>query len=94
MLAAVAELIFRCKTTDGVCEKRVNPNDAEHVNVSRLFGRRSLTHDLQLAGMGLMEVPCELFRLTSVKRLWLHDNMLCSLPSEIAHLATLETLNV
>ncbi len=41
-----------------------------------------------------MEVPCELFRLTSVKRLWLNNNNLCSLPSEISQLATLERLNV
>jgi Leucine-rich repeat (LRR) protein len=44
--------------------------------------------------MGLTEVPCELFRMKSVKHLWLYNNKLCSLPSEIAHLATLVELNV
>jgi leucine-rich repeat protein SHOC2 len=44
--------------------------------------------------MGLTELPSELFRLTSVKRLWLNYNQLCSLPSEIAHLTMLERLFV
>jgi Leucine-rich repeat (LRR) protein len=44
--------------------------------------------------MGLTEVPCELFRKKNVKTLWLNDNNLCSLPSEIAHLPTLEGLYV
>jgi Leucine-rich repeat (LRR) protein len=42
--------------------------------------------------MGLTEVPSELFRKKNVKELYVHDNFLCSLPSEIAHLATLEEL--
>jgi hypothetical protein len=45
-------------------------------------------------GMGLTEVPCELFRMKNLKKLWLSSNKLCSLPSEIAHLATLEVLYV
>jgi Leucine-rich repeat (LRR) protein len=44
--------------------------------------------------MGLTELPFELFRLKNVKKLYLNSNNLCSLPSEIAHLATLETLSV
>jgi hypothetical protein len=44
--------------------------------------------------MGLLEVPSELLRMKNVKTLYLHDNKLCSLPSEIAHLATLEELRV
>ncbi len=44
--------------------------------------------------MGLTEVPSELFRMKNVKQLWLNNNNLCSLPSEIAHLATLERLYV
>jgi Leucine-rich repeat (LRR) protein len=44
--------------------------------------------------MGLTEVPCELFRMKSVKQLYLYNNNLCSLPSEIAHLAKLEALFV
>jgi hypothetical protein len=44
--------------------------------------------------MGLTEVPSELFRTKNVKSLWLGYNKLCSLPSEIAHLATLEVLYV
>jgi hypothetical protein len=42
--------------------------------------------------MGLAEVPCELFRLKNLKTLWLGNNNLCSLPSEIAHLTMLEQL--
>jgi hypothetical protein len=44
--------------------------------------------------MGLMEVPSELFRMKNVKKLDLYNNNLCSLPSEIAHLTTLEELRV
>jgi hypothetical protein len=44
--------------------------------------------------MGLTEVPCELFRMKKVEQLWLSGNNLCSLPSDIAHLATLERLYV
>jgi Leucine-rich repeat (LRR) protein len=44
--------------------------------------------------MGLKEVPSELFRMTNVKKLSLHNNNLGSLPSEIAHLTTLESLYV
>jgi hypothetical protein len=43
--------------------------------------------------MGLSEVPCELL-LFRMKKLWLFSNNLCSLPSEIALLATLEELAV
>jgi hypothetical protein len=44
--------------------------------------------------MGLTEVPCELFRMKNLKRLNLANNNLCSLPSEIARLTTLEVLYV
>jgi len=44
--------------------------------------------------MGLTEVPSELFRIKNAKSLHLYYNNLCSLPSEIAHLATLELLYV
>jgi Leucine-rich repeat (LRR) protein len=44
--------------------------------------------------MGLTEVPVELFRMKNVKTLYLHINNLCSLPSDIADLAKLETLHV
>jgi hypothetical protein len=44
--------------------------------------------------MGLTEVPCELFRMKNVKTLDLYNNNLCSLPSEIARLTTLEVLSV
>jgi hypothetical protein len=47
---------------------------------------------LQLWGMCLKELPCELFRMKTVKQLWLNKNNLCSLPSEIAHLTMLEGL--
>jgi hypothetical protein len=44
--------------------------------------------------MGLTEVPSELFCMKNLKQLTLSNNKLCSLPSEIAHLATLERLYV
>jgi Leucine-rich repeat (LRR) protein len=44
--------------------------------------------------MGLTVVPAELFRLKNLKELTLYNNKLCSLPSEIAHLTTLERLYV
>jgi Leucine-rich repeat (LRR) protein len=44
--------------------------------------------------MGLTEMPSELFRMKNLKTLWLNVNKLCSLPSEIAHLSTLEVLYV
>jgi Leucine-rich repeat (LRR) protein len=44
--------------------------------------------------MGLTEVPSELFRMKNLQELHLSDNNLCSLPSEIAHLATLVVLQV
>jgi hypothetical protein len=44
--------------------------------------------------MGLTKVPCELFRMKHIKTLSLGNNKLFSLPSEIAHLATLEVLYV
>jgi Leucine-rich repeat (LRR) protein len=54
----------------------------------------SLTHRLQLQGMSLAELPSELFRMKNVKTLDLAINKLCSLPSEIAHMTTLEGLYV
>ena len=48
----------------------------------------------QLWSMRLTEVPSELFRKKNLKQLWLDNNNLCSLPSEIAHLTTLEQLFV
>jgi hypothetical protein len=39
-----------------------------------------------------MEVPSELFRMKSLKELYLYNNNLCSLPSEIALMTTLEQL--
>jgi Leucine-rich repeat (LRR) protein len=44
--------------------------------------------------MGLTELPSELFRMKNLKQLWLDNNNLCSLPSDIAQLATLEGLYV
>ncbi len=41
-----------------------------------------------------MEVPVELFRMKNVRVLWLGNNNLSSLPSEIAQLTTLEWLIV
>jgi hypothetical protein len=44
--------------------------------------------------MGLTEVPSELFRMKNLKELHLTGNKLCSLPSEIALMTTLEKLRV
>jgi hypothetical protein len=44
--------------------------------------------------MGLTEVPSELFRMEHVNTLDLYNNNLCSLPSEIALMTTLEGLYV
>jgi Leucine-rich repeat (LRR) protein len=44
--------------------------------------------------MGLTEVPSELFRMKTVKTLWLDNNKLCSLPSEIVLMPKLEGLEV
>jgi Leucine-rich repeat (LRR) protein len=44
--------------------------------------------------MGLTEVPSELFRMKNLKRLLLANNNVCSLPSDIAQLTTLEKLGV
>jgi Leucine-rich repeat (LRR) protein len=62
-----------------------------------MIARRSAhshTRRLQLIGMGLTELPSELFRMKNVKSLFFHDNYLCSLPSDIAHMTTLEQLGV
>jgi Leucine-rich repeat (LRR) protein len=42
--------------------------------------------------MGLTELPSALFCMKNVGSLRLEDNKLCSLPSEIAHMTTLEEL--
>jgi Leucine-rich repeat (LRR) protein len=44
--------------------------------------------------MGLMEVPSEMFRMKNLTQLYLNNNNLCSLPSEIAQLTVLEGLYV
>jgi Leucine-rich repeat (LRR) protein len=44
--------------------------------------------------MRLMEVPSKLFRMKNVKSLYLHDNKLNSLPSDIAQLTTLVMIQV
>jgi hypothetical protein len=44
--------------------------------------------------MGLTELPSGLFRMKNLKQLYLNDNKLCLLPSEIALLAKLEILYV
>ena len=67
---------LRCKTTNGVVEKRFK-DDAEVVDVSRRFACRSaLTHRLQINHMGLSEVPSELFRMKNLKQLWLEQQPL------------------
>jgi Leucine-rich repeat (LRR) protein len=44
--------------------------------------------------MDLTGVPSELFRMKNAKELYLAFNVLCSLPSDIAQLTTLEKLGV
>jgi hypothetical protein len=93
--ASVTELILRCKRTRSVVEQSVK-HDAEGVYVRDFACRFALTRrpHPQLASIGLTEVPSELFRLKNAKTIWLGNNNLCSLPSEIAHLPTLEKLDV
>jgi Leucine-rich repeat (LRR) protein len=91
--ASVTELILRCKRTRGVVEQSVK-HDAEGVYVRDFARRSALTRRPQLYDMDLTEVPSELFRLKNAKTIWLGNNNLCSLPSEIAHLPTLEKLDV
>jgi Leucine-rich repeat (LRR) protein len=55
---------------------------------------RLLTLCVQLWQMRLTAVPSELFRMTNLRSLSLFNNNLCSLPSEIAHLKSLERLTV
>jgi hypothetical protein len=96
---SVAEVVLRCKTTRGVVEKRFK-HDTGMVDVSRCTctSLSSLTRTwhicLQLINMGLTELPSKLFCMKNVKTLHLFNNKLCSLPSEIAHLITLDKLNV
>jgi len=91
---AEAEVVLRCKTTNGVVERRFE-RDADVVNVSRdHLHVAQLSHRLQLQSLDLTEVPSELLRMKNVKELWLGSNNLCSLPSEIAHMITLELLYV
>jgi hypothetical protein len=44
--------------------------------------------------MGLTELPSELFCMKNLNTIWLNDNKLCSLPSDIALLTKLEWLYV
>jgi hypothetical protein len=44
--------------------------------------------------MGVAELPCELFLVTTLKQLRLFNNHLCALPSTVAQLSLLELLNV
>jgi Leucine-rich repeat (LRR) protein len=64
------------------------------LHVAPLSLSLSHSHRLELDGMGLSEVPTELFCMENVKTLRLNANKLCSLPSDIAHLTMLETLYV
>ncbi len=45
-------------------------------------------------GMGLTELPTAFFRMRTLEHLYIGENNLCSLPSEIAHLIMLDTLYV
>jgi hypothetical protein len=92
------DVLLRCPTNGirgRIAEKRV-PLDAVEVSVSlrRLHRRRVSCSRLQLAGMGVAELPRELFLVTTLKQLRLFNNHLCSLPSTVAQLSLLELLNV
>lgn len=49
---------------------------------------------LQFGGMALRELPSDLFRLSNVAQLWLNNNEIRSLPSNIAQLRKLKKLTV
>jgi Leucine-rich repeat (LRR) protein len=91
----VAGLILRCNTTKGVVEKHVKHDALIAVRNDLHVAQLSpLCHCLQLQGIGLTDVPPELFRLTNARKLYLYNNNLCSLPREISHLVMLEGLRV
>ena len=79
------DLILRFPTSGirgRIAEKRV-PLDAVDVSVSLLVLHvRARPHAivLQLAGMGVAELPWELFLVTTLKQLRLFNNHLCALP--------------
>jgi internalin A len=50
--------------------------------------------DLNLSGLGLIELPPEIGYLSDLRYLYLHDNQLTSLPSEIGQLSNLRSLDV
>jgi hypothetical protein len=49
---------------------------------------------IELAGYGLTAIPPELWRLTSLRSLYLEENWLAGLPAEIGRLENLETLDI
>jgi hypothetical protein len=71
-------LIFTCHTTKGVVEKR--------------FVR--LADFASFGYIGLCELPSELSRMRNLRSLWLNNNALGALPSEIKLLSKLAYLNV
>jgi Leucine-rich repeat (LRR) protein len=71
-------LTFNCQTTKGVVEKR--------------FVR--LADFASFGFIGLCVLPSELDRMRNLRSLWLNNNALCSLPSEIELLSKLAYLNV
>jgi hypothetical protein len=95
---AVDELLLRCSTTSGIVEKRVQ-RDSVDVSVSAAVVVASFAHttpssSFQLSDMGLTEVPSDLFLLTDCEQLFLFNNCLCSLPSDIWRLTKLSMLSV
>lgn len=90
-----SELILCCQTTSGVVERPVK-HDAAVLDVSGDLAPslHSPSPVTKFGGMHLTELPSELFRMTNLEQLWLVDNTVGSLPSEIALLSKLELLNV
>lgn len=59
-------------------------------NVKEALERiRDATTNLDLSSLGLKEVPPEVFRLSRLQYLFLQDNQLREIPSEIGELAEL-----
>ncbi len=50
--------------------------------------------NLELSGLALSQLPAELWQLTSLQELYLHENQLSQIPAEIGQLTNLQKLRL